>query len=846
MKLDNFTIRQRMIGGFALIVALMVGLAWYAVASMQEEYQDFNKLLEISDGATDMVELEAGVRANGRRLFELLAVEKDKQGQIKDRIAANKKTVDDALKELYLHAETEAEKAALKKAEELRDAFVAELKKVIDAVDAGEREKAVQIALSAASPALDKLNTHTKELVEGAEKKLKQRKEQLDAAYKSSLRTIWMVVLAIAGFATACAFFITRSITGPIDRAVDAAESVAAGDFAISLDTSARDEIGSLMRALQTMITSIQNFRAEQKKMAEKHEQGWIDEKIPADNFAGEFAAMAHSINDLVQAHINVKMSVVEHVTAYANCDFSKPMQDLPGKKAMISKAVNEVRSQLQWSADAAVTNSRIRQALDNCSTNVMIANKDGEIVYMNAAVHSMLSIAQNDIRSQLPGFDVSKVIGSSFDQFHKNPSHQRNLLGSLRSTHRAQIKVGPRIFSLIANPITSAQGERIGTVVEWGDRTAEVLAETELADLVTAAAAGDFSQRVDENGKSGFVGVMARAMNQLLQVSEEGLNDVARVLSALAAGDLSQRIHGDYHGTFGALKDDANLTSERLSEVMYEVRQAADALSGAAGQISATAQSLSQAASEQASGVERTSASVEQMSASVAQNSENAKITDGMASQSSQEAVQGGEAVQKTADAMKQIAAKIGIVDDIAYQTNLLALNAAIEAARAGEHGKGFAVVAAEVRKLAERSQVAAKEIGELAASSVTVSDQAGNLLQAMIPSIRKTSDLVQEISAASEEQSLGLGQISQAMSQLNQVTQQNASASEELAATAEEMSGQAEQLQDLVGFFQIDGSAKRQEERALPPPAASKPKRASAAPAPAALPDESMFRRF
>ena len=284
-----------------------------------------------------------------------------------------------------------------------------------------------------------------------------------------------------------------------------------------------------------------------------------------------------------------------------------------------------------------------------------------------------------------------------------------------------------------------------------------------------------------------------------------------AEVVSRIAAGDLTVSVAtkpGDTNSMLAAIGG----MQAKLSSIIGEVRGAADALSSASEEVSATAQSMSQASSEQAASVEETSASVEQMSASINQNAENARVTNTMADAASTQANEGGSAVRETVTAMQTIADKIGIVDDIAYQTNLLALNAAIEAARAGEHGKGFAVVAAEVRKLAERSQVAAQEIGTVAKSSVGLAERAGALLNEMVPSIGKTSDLVQEIAAASEEQSAGVGQINTAMNQLSQLTQQNASASEELAATSEEMSSQAEQLQALMTFFTVsEGNAVR-----------------------------------
>jgi methyl-accepting chemotaxis protein len=309
--------------------------------------------------------------------------------------------------------------------------------------------------------------------------------------------------------------------------------------------------------------------------------------------------------------------------------------------------------------------------------------------------------------------------------------------------------------------------------------------------------------------GISGFI--ITRSITRPLREAMDTAN-------RLAAGDLTVRIDAKGKDETGLLLAAMQEMVVKLSQIIGEVRGTADALSSAAEEVSATAQSLSQSSSEQAASVEETTASMEQMTASITQNTENARITDNMAGKAAQEAVEGGGAVKETVTAMQQIADKIGIIDDIAYQTNLLALNAAIEAARAGEHGKGFAVVAAEVRKLAERSQVAAQEIGELAGSSVRLAEKAGKLLDAMVPSIRKTSDLVQEIASASEEQSTGVGQINGAMGQLNQATQQNASASEELAATAEEMGSQAEQLQQLMQFFSIEdgGAGRRQESRA------------------------------
>ncbi len=324
-----------------------------------------------------------------------------------------------------------------------------------------------------------------------------------------------------------------------------------------------------------------------------------------------------------------------------------------------------------------------------------------------------------------------------------------------------------------------------------------------------------------------------------------------AEIVRQVSEGDLTVDVQikaGDTTSLLAAMKQ---MTS-KLRSVMEDVRSTADSLASASEQISSSAQALSQNASEQAANVEETSASVEEISATVAQNAENAKVTDDIATKSATDANQGGEAVKQTVTAMRQIANKISIIDDIAYQTNLLALNAAIEAARAGEHGKGFAVVAAEVRKLAERSQVAAQEIGSVAGSSVTLAEQAGTLLNDLLPSIRRTADLVQEIASASSEQNAGLEQINTAVSQLSQTTQMTASASEELSSTSEEMSAQAIQLQELVAYFDTgdSGSKAGRKPAQRRPAAAAAPKKAAAtiirSQSGGDAVDESAFTRF
>ena len=547
-----------------------------------------------------------------------------------------------------------------------------------------------------------------------------------------------------------------------------------------------------------------------------------------------------------------------------------------------------------------AEENLRVRTALDASTANIMLADEQLNIIYINRSMAATLQRIEPAIRQSLPEFSAETVVGTNIDMFHKMPSHQRSMLAALNKPHTANLKFADNTLELIITPVFNEQHQRLATIVEWKDITEQLKQEALMLDTFgssfEAIASGDFSRRINTEALTGVIHAIAEKYNQAATILESAIVDSARVLKSISegqleakptvtaqgllgqlsdststvadtvkqalevvldmvrdaqAGNLSNRadasafqnsyqlliesmnqllaateqpiqetsdvmhglkqgnlnvmVEGDYEGTYLELKQSVNGTVESLRQIIADVRANSESLAQASTEVSATAQSLAQGASEQASSVEETSAAIEQMTASIAQNAENAKVTDGMSAKAATEAREGGIAVDETVNAMKDIASKIGIVDDIAYQTNLLALNAAIEAARAGEHGKGFAVVAAEVRKLAERSQVAAQEISQLASGSVQKAERAGALLREMVPAIGKTSDLVQEIAAASDEQSAGVGQINESMAQVTQATQQNASASEELAATAEEMSGQAETLMQLVSYFQI-----------------------------------------
>ncbi|MDX8389943.1 MAG: methyl-accepting chemotaxis protein [Mariprofundaceae bacterium] len=465
----------------------------------------------------------------------------------------------------------------------------------------------------------------------------------------------------------------------------------------------------------------------------------------------------------------------------------------------------------------------RIKVAMDQLSGNVMMGDTDYNIIYMNDAVTDFMRASVTEFRKALPNFNPDTLMGTCIDIFHKDPSHQRRLLDGLTSTYTSgDLPMGDMTVQVIASPVVSETGERLGTVVEWVDRTNEVVVEKEVASIIGAAQSGDLSQRLNTADKEGFFEALSTGINTLVDVADQAINDTIKGLDALESGDLTYRITNDYEGAFDAIKQANNNTADRLAEVMGGIRSVAEEVASGSSEIMDGNTTLSDRTQEQAAALEETAASVEEMTSTVQQNADNSRQANQLAVSAREQAEDGGKVVARAVEAMSGITASstkisdiISVIDEIAFQTNLLALNAAVEAARAGDAGRGFAVVAGEVRTLAGRSAEAAKEIKELINASVEsvqagskLVDESGGALNEIVGSVQKVGDIIAEIAAASQEQASGIQQINTAITSMDSAVQQNAALVEETTAASESLNDQAGGMSKMVGTFNLGDS--------------------------------------
>ena len=496
------------------------------------------------------------------------------------------------------------------------------------------------------------------------------------------------------------------------------------------------------------------------------------------------------------------------------------PIKDTNGKFLGAVIEWLDLTEQLEKAAEerlAADENYRIRQALDSSSTGTMIADPDFKVIYGNQALHTLMNDAEDDLRKEVASFDATKIIGSSIDDFHHNPSHQRSLLSSITSTYTTDVKIGSRTMNISATPIINHENQRIGTVIEWKDRTAEVNTEREIDAIIESASRGDFSARIDTASKEGFFKSIGEGLNQLISTTNIAITDVKQLFSALAQGDLSRTMDSEYQGDFAQLKTDANNTVLKLREIIHEITDSSTSIARAAAEISAGNAELSRRTEEQASSLEETASSMEEMTTIVGQTQDNAGNAEKFTESAIKIARKGNESVSETSVAMsgiseasEKISNIIGVIDEIAFQTNLLALNAAVEAARAGEQGRGFAVVAGEVRNLAQRSAEAAKEIKQLIQESVSKVNEGESLvatsaqtLNSIVAEIEQVGATMQQLSESAREQYQGIQQVNTAITQMDSMTQENAALVEEASASSESMADQAAKLDQLMSFF-------------------------------------------
>ncbi|CAD1791401.1 methyl-accepting chemotaxis protein [Xanthomonas arboricola pv. juglandis] len=692
--LHRFNVGKRLSLAFGVLILLscaLVAAGLYTLSQARERLDTIvNRNMAMIQYATDMLDANATISLNLRNIVLPTTAEQNRQfGEVIDAQRIRYKELRDKLYAFPADAHDQELRNAL---DSTREQALAHNQQVRELGTAGKVDQAMPILLERAAPATQRWQDAIRTYSDAQRKSSQLAYDQANASMARGRSMLIGGGLAVVLLSALLAWTITRSLTGPLNRATRAAEAIADGKLDNAVHSEASDETGRLLQAMDKMQSQVRNLITAQLDMAKRHDSGQISFRMDADAFPGDYGRMAGDTNALVDSHVQVTLRLAQIMGRYAIGDLSEDMDALPGEKARLTDTMAQVKTNL-----------------------------------------------------------------SSMNQ---------------------QIK-----------------------------------------QLAQSAADGDFGARGDAAQFQFDFRVMVESLNQLMATADGSLQSLSGILRAIAAGDLTARMDGEFKGVFAQMRDDANATATQLSGIVGHIQHSATSINAAASEIAAGNQDLSQRTEQQAANLEETAASMEELTSTVRQNAESARQANQLAIGAASVASQGGEVVSKVVDTMsgieassKRIADIISVIDGISFQTNILALNAAVEAARAGDQGRGFAVVASEVRTLAQRSSAAAKEIKSLIDDSVQrvadgsqLVDQAGKTMAEIVASVQRVTNIMGEISAASQEQSAGIEQVNQTVTHMDEATQQNAALVEEATAAARAMEEQAQQLTEAVAVFKI-----------------------------------------